>query len=265
MTPAPRSVVIDTDPGIDDALALMLALRAPTLPVDLVTTVAGNVDLELASANACRVLALMQPATAPVLAQGAARGLRRPMPIEGRVHGADGLGGLSGLRRRDGTPRYGESDAPPVRANAAARIARMAERRGAALTIVALGPLTHIARAVEQRPDAMRRVGHVVVMGGALRVPGNVSAAAEFNIHADPHAPRTVFDAGLSLTLIPLDVTRQVRLPALRPGAGAAARRRRGPGQRGRGAQGSIPVRSEVERLLRRARRDAFPTPVRGA
>lgn len=212
MTPAPRSVVIDTDPGIDDALALMLALRAPSLPVELVTTVAGNVHVELASANARRVLALVQPAAVPVLAQGAARGLRRPMPIEGRVHGADGLGGLSGLRRRDGAPRYGVSDAPPVRAHAAARIARMAEHHGAGLTIVALGPLTNIARAVEQRPDAMRRVGHIVVMGGAVRVPGNVSAAAEFNIHADPHAARVVFDAGLSLTLVPLDVTRRVRL-----------------------------------------------------
>ena len=94
-TSAPRPVVIDTDPGIDDALALMLALRAPELRVELITTVAGNVPVEVATANARRLLALINPPTWPVVVQGAARPLRRPLQTSTAFHGQDGLGGIS--------------------------------------------------------------------------------------------------------------------------------------------------------------------------
>src|SRR4029450_9752571 len=98
--------IIDTDPGIDDALALMLALRSPELRVELITTVAGNVGIETATANARRLLALINPAPWPVVAQGVARPLRRALRTETTFHGRDGLGGLSHLQRQDGSPRY---------------------------------------------------------------------------------------------------------------------------------------------------------------
>src|SRR5690606_26665533 len=109
-----RVVAIDTDPGVDDALALMLALRSPECRVELVTTVAGNVPVALGTANARRILHLIAPATWPVLAQGAARPLRRPLYTSTFVHGDDGLGGLTRLQRRDGSPHYPLPRHPPV-------------------------------------------------------------------------------------------------------------------------------------------------------
>lgn len=208
----PRPVVIDTDPGIDDALALMLALRAPELQVTLITTVAGNVPVAMATTNARHILALSQPSNWPVLAQGAARPLRRPLPAATGDHGADGLGGLTRLRRQDGSLRYPIPPQPAVHRRAVQRLLHMVETYGSDLTVIALGPLTNIARATQQAPDLMRQLGRLVVMGGAINVPGNVSAVAEFNIHVDPHAADLVFTAGLPITLVPLDVTRQVRL-----------------------------------------------------
>lgn len=207
-----RPVLIDTDPGVDDALALMLALRSPELRVELITTVAGNVPIEAATANARRILGLLHPPTLPVLAQGAARPLRRPLHTATSVHGLDGLGGLTTLRRPDGTLRYPLPDKPLVRRQAVQHLLDLVRRHGPALTIIALGPLTNIARAIQQAPEVMRQVGRLIIMGGAVRVPGNVSATAEFNIYVDPHAAASVLTSGLPITLIPLDVTRQVRL-----------------------------------------------------
>ena len=209
---AARPVVIDTDPGVDDALALMLALRSPELCVELMTTVAGNVPIDAATANARRILGLFPPSTLPVLAQGAARPLRRPLHTATFVHGSDGLGGLTELRRADGSPRYPLPDEPPVRRQAVQHLLNLVQRHGAALTIIALGPLTNIARAIQQAPHVMQQVGRLIIMGGAVRVPGNVSATAEFNMFVDPHAAAIVLTSGLPITLIPLDVTRQVRL-----------------------------------------------------
>lgn len=208
-------VAIDTDPGIDDALALALALRSPELSVALVSTVAGNVGVARATENARRVLGVLRPERVPSLAQGAARPLRRRLETAPWVHADDGLGGLTHLRRRDGSPRF-----PPapvsVRRDAAARLAALARARRRALTLIALGPLTNVARALERDPEALRGVGRVVVMGGAVSVPGNVTPAAEFNFHVDPEAAAAVLGAGLPLTLVPLDVTRRVLLTASR-------------------------------------------------
>ena len=209
---APRPVVIDTDPGIDDALALMLALRSPELRVELITTVAGNVPVRIATDNTRRLLALLAPAPWPVVAQGAARPLRRAPPTVTHVHGEDGLGGLTQLQQPDGSPRYPLPRQPAPQQQAVQRLLAMVEKYRQDLTIIALGPLTNLARAVEQAPDTMRQLGRLVIMGGAIGVPGNVTPVAEFNIFVDPHAAAIVFAAGLPITLIPLDVTRQVRL-----------------------------------------------------
>ena len=209
---APWPVVIDTDPGIDDALALMLALRAPECRVELLTTVAGNVPVDMATANACRLVALLNPSPWPAVAQGAARPLHRPLHTETAFHGQDGLGGLTQLRRPDGSLRYPPPQRPTAQRQAVQRLLRLVETYRQDLTVIALGPLTNIARAVMQAPETMQQLGRLIIMGGAIGVPGNVTAVAEFNIFVDPHAAAIVFRAGLPITLVPLDVTQQVRL-----------------------------------------------------
>ncbi|MEE8290888.1 MAG: nucleoside hydrolase, partial [Candidatus Tectomicrobia bacterium] len=139
----PRLVAIDTDPGVDDALALMLALRSPELRVELITTVAGNVTLEMATANARRLLALIDAPTWPVLAQGAAHPLRRPLHTATYVHGNDGLGGLTRLYHRDGTPRYPLPATFTAQRQAPQRLIQLVQTHGHDLTVVALGPLTN--------------------------------------------------------------------------------------------------------------------------
>lgn len=212
MPPTFHPVVIDTDPGVDDALALMLALRSPELYVELISTVAGNVTVAQATANARQILSLLNPPRVPLVAQGAARPLRQPLQVSTFVHGVDGLGGLTQLRRPDGRLRYPPPRWPVAQHQAVRRLLRLVDTYGAELTIIALGPLTNIARAVQRAPEIMRRVGRVVIMGGAIAVPGNVNPVAEFNIFVDPHAADIVFASRLPITLIPLDVTRQVRL-----------------------------------------------------
>ncbi len=212
MAAAPRPVVIDTDPGVDDALALCLALRSPELRVEAITTVAGNVPVEVATRNALRILDLVRPAPRPLLAQGASEPLKRPLQTASEVHGDDGLGGATALREADGRPRYPDPPIGPDRTDAPELLAEMAERFAARLTIITLGPLTNLALALRSHGPLLRKVGQVVAMGGALRVPGNVTPVAEFNIWVDPEAAAEVLQAGLPLRLVGLDVTHQVRL-----------------------------------------------------
>ncbi len=211
-SPPPRPVVIDTDPGIDDALALMLALRSPECRVELLTTVAGNVPVAVGTANARRLLALINPPQWPVLAQGAARPLRRPLQTATFVHGDDGLGGLSQLCHTNGHPVYPVPEQPPVQQQAARRLVRLVQQYGPDLTVIALGPLTNLARAIQLAPTTMHTLGRMVIMGGAIGVPGNISPTAEFNIFVDPHAADIVLRSGIPITLVPLDVTHQVRV-----------------------------------------------------
>ena len=208
----PRPVVIDTDPGIDYALALMLALRSPELRVELITTVAGNVPVPMATANARRVLALLALSVWPAVAQGRGRPWRRPLYTATAFHSHDGLGGVSHLRHPDGRPCYPVPEQPAVHRQAVQRLLQVVQRYGRDLTMIALGPLTNIARAIQLAPALMQQLGRLVIMGGAIGVSGNVSPVAEFNIFVDPHAADVVFRAGLPITLVPLDVTTQVRL-----------------------------------------------------
>jgi len=191
-------VLIDTDPGIDDALALLLAWGSPELSVQAITTVAGNVPLDTATANLIRLVALRRPAPMPRMGVGAAQPLVRPLVTAVRYHGADGLGDLT--------------DWPPVASAAAGRatdLIREVGLRPGASVLIALGPLTNLAEALALDREALGRFERVVIMGGAVDVPGNVTSAAEFNFHVDPDAVARVLASGARLDLVPLDATRQ--------------------------------------------------------
>ncbi|WP_248960863.1 nucleoside hydrolase [Sphaerisporangium perillae] len=189
-------VIIDTDPGLDDALALLLALGSPEVDLIGVTTVAGNTTLANTTANALRILELAGRTDVPVAA-GAARGLIREAPRTAEyVHGSDGLGGLP----------LPPPSTRPVDAHAVDFIAGHLLASAAPVTIVAIGPLTNIALLVATHPAAAARIGRLVVMGGVAR-GGNSTPTSEFNVWTDPEAAHRVFAAGLPLTMVGLDVT----------------------------------------------------------
>ena len=195
--------LIDTDPGIDDALALLYAWGSPGLRLVGLTTVAGNVEVADATRNLFRLLALCRPSPLPPVAQGAAAPLERPLVTARGYHGDDGLGGLDDWAPV--TPALADLDAADFMVQAV-------RRAPGALTIIALGPLTNVALALRRDRTLLTSVARVVAMGGAVDVPGNVTPTAEFNVHVDPEAASEVLDAGLPLDLVPLDATRQAVL-----------------------------------------------------
>ena len=199
----PKPVLIDTDIGVDDALAIILALRSPELSVKAITTVAGNIEVQKCTRNAHHILDLLQIQDRPLVAQGAKHPIRRALFVASEVHGTDGLGGVS-------------KSLPPVKpyktGNGIAAILEFCDRYGSKGTIVAIGPLTNLALALKSDGRIMRKVGHIVTMGGAFRVPGNTGPVAEFNYFVDPEAAHAVLNSGVPTTVIPLDVTHQVVL-----------------------------------------------------
>jgi purine nucleosidase/pyrimidine-specific ribonucleoside hydrolase len=200
----PIPTVIDTDPGIDDALALLLAWGSPELDVLALTVVAGNAPLDATARNAARLVAVRRPARPPQIYLGAAAPLKRTLVIATQdEHGSDGLGDAV-----DWPP----VTRPPASPSAPETLVTLARAHGERLTLIALGPLTNLALALRLDAEAMRRIGRIVVMGGAVDVPGNTATDAEFNIYVDPDAAREVLDAGLRVDLVPLDATRQTRL-----------------------------------------------------
>ena len=217
MAGGPIPTVIDTDPGIDDALALLLAWSSPELDVLALTVVAGNAPLEATARNAARLVAVRRPARVPQIVLGAAAPLNRPLVIgTADEHGSDGLGDAV-----DWPPVTG----PPVSPTAAEALVALARAHGEHLMLIALGPLTNLALALRLDGDAMRRIGRIVMMLGAVDVAGNTPADSEFNAYVDPDAAREVFDAGLQLDLVPLDATRQTTMKGDHLRAALAGRR----------------------------------------
>ncbi len=207
-----RKVVIDTDPGIDDAIAILWACGSDALDIRAVTTVAGNVKLGTVTQNALNLLAFA--GHRPCVYAGAGRPLVRAPKAEVRVHGRCGLGGV-----KLPTANVSVWSMPAVKA-----LAKLLERSEPnTLDLLMLGPMTNLAMLISEAPKAAQRLGRVIAMGGAIEVPGNVpvgedGARAEFNFGHDPEAAAVVFKAvselELDLTIIPLDCTRKLRATA---------------------------------------------------
>ncbi len=207
-----KRVIIDTDPGVDDALALILALRSPELQVEAITTVSGNVPLEQATKNAYLLLDLFGPKPPPILARGRARSSGKRRIMAQSVHGSDGLGELNRFKNPDGSTRYLYPKLPRDLPDATEVLLDLLKRYPDELTLISLGPLTNLAEALLTDAKRVKRLREVVIMGGAIGVPGNITPAAEFNIFMDPYAAQRVFKSGLPIKLVPLDVTEKVCL-----------------------------------------------------
>jgi pyrimidine-specific ribonucleoside hydrolase len=200
MTSGSTPVILDCDPGHDDALAILLALARPELDVLAITTVGGNAPLAATTRNALRVLTLLGRTDIPVAA-GAAAPLLRPLHVADDVHGASGLDGAD-LPEPTAT----------VRAEGALELLRTTiEASPVPVTLIPTGPLTNIALLARTYPRVLDRVGRICLMGGAVG-EGNTTASAEFNIWADPEAAAIVFDCGRPITMIGLDVTHEARM-----------------------------------------------------
>ncbi|MGD0263365.1 MAG: nucleoside hydrolase [Candidatus Methylomirabilota bacterium] len=197
-----RRVILDVDTGVDDALAIMLAVRSPELEVLGITTMSGNVPVAQCTANTLLTLEVLEAPNVPVVS-GAAVPLAKEAFTAAEVHGTDGLGNV--------TARY----PTPLRRATPGAVEfplEMIRRFPEELTLVATGPLTNVAMAIQRDREAMRGVHGITVMGGAIRVPGNVGPTTEFNFAVDPEAAATVLGAGLPIRLVPLDVTERVVL-----------------------------------------------------
>lgn len=195
MAKTPRKIIIDTDPGQDDAVAILLALSSPEIEVLGITTVAGNVPLALTQRNARIICELAERPDMPVYA-GAERPMVRPLVTAEHVHGKTGLNG----------PELWEPEMQLQDGHAVDFIIQTL-RDTDDVTLCVLGPLTNIALALVKAPDIAPRITEIVLMGGGCFEGGNVTPAAEFNIYVDPHAAKTVFEAGIPLVIMPLDVT----------------------------------------------------------
>jgi len=206
-----KRVVIDTDAGVDDALALILALRSPELRVEAITTVSGNVHVDLCTDNVLRVLDVLEM-EAPPVAKGEADPLVKPLVTAPEVHGADGLGGLHSLMEETGALKYAKPAGSPIPVPAFELLADLADRHAGDISLITIGPLTNVAKAILEHPNRMTGFKEVICMGGAFRAYGNTTPVAEFNIFVDPHAAQVVLDSGIPLTFVPLDVTEQVCL-----------------------------------------------------
>ncbi len=195
----PRPIIIDCDPGQDDALAILLALgSADDLEVVGITAVAGNVPLPLTEKNARKICELAGRPDVPVHA-GCARPILRPLVTAEYVHGKTGLDGAD----------LPEPSAPLAPGHAVDfLIDTLMARPQGEVTLCPIGPLTNVALAIVKQPAIIPRIGEIVLMGGAMAA-GNTTPAAEFNIYVDPHAARVVFEAGVKLTMLGLDVTHQ--------------------------------------------------------
>ncbi|MCF9045921.1 nucleoside hydrolase [Acinetobacter nectaris] len=192
-----QKIIIDTDPGQDDGVAILLALASPELEVIGITTVAGNVPLALTSRNARIVCELAKRSDIKVFA-GCDRPLKKPLVTAENVHGKTGLDGI---------------DLPeptmPLQAQHSVDFIIETFRNAPekTITLCTLGPMTNIAQALMKAPDIATRIQKIISMGGGFFEGGNITPSAEFNMFVDPDAAKVVFDAGIEITVVPLDVT----------------------------------------------------------
>ncbi len=196
----PFRVIIDTDPGVDDALALLLAMRSAELKIEAITAVAGNVPLELTLPNALRMAELAGRTDIPVAA-GAKGPLLRRLVTAAYAHGENGLGGAV----------FPEPTTKPVAEPAPELIRQVVRKYPGEVTLLPIGPLTNIATALNLDSELAGMVRGIVMMGGSLS-GGNITPAAEFNVYVDPEAARVVFQSGIPITMVGLDVTRKTSL-----------------------------------------------------
>jgi len=215
----PLPIIIDTDPGQDDAVAILLALASPELEVLGITAVAGNVPLALTEKNARKICELAGRPDVKVHA-GAIRPMVRSLVTAEEVHGKTGL---------DGPVLPEPTMALQDRHAVDYLVETLMARPAGTITLCTLGPLTNIGLALVREPRIASRIKQIVAMGGGYFEGGNVTPSAEFNIYVDPHAARLVFEAGIPLTLIPLDCTHQALTTAKRVEAFRAMNNRSGP------------------------------------
>lgn len=202
----PLPIIIDTDPGQDDAVAILLALASPEFEVLGITAVAGNVPLTPTEVNARKICELAGKPETKVFA-GAVRPLVRPLVTAEHVHGRTGLDG----------PVLADPKMPLQKQHAVDFITEtLMAREAGTVTLCVLGPMTNIALALIREPRIASRIKRIVAMGGGFFEGGNVTPAAEFNIYVDPQAARVVFEADIPITLIPLDCTHQALTSAAR-------------------------------------------------
>ena len=195
-----RRVIIDTDPGVDDAFALLLALRSPELKIEGLTPVAGNVPLDFTLPNALRMLEIAGRTDIPV-ATGAKAPLMRRLVTATYAHGENGLGGAV----------FPEPKLKPIADPAPVFIRQIVRKYPGEVTLVTLGPLTNVATALNEDKDLAPMIKGITMMGGSLS-GGNVTPAAEFNVYVDPEAARIVFQSGIPVNMVGLDVTRRTEL-----------------------------------------------------
>ena len=187
-------LIYDGDPGIDDALAILYALNSPKTILQGITTVAGNVTIDKTTKNALNLLEMAERSEIPV-AKGAAKPLLRELRQAEEFHGPDGLGNTN----------LPEPKLKPEPIHAMDQIISSIMANKGDIALVAAGPLTNLAMAVLKEPNIRFHVRKVIIMGGAIRAPGNVTMASEFNIYTDPEAAKIVFNSGLPIILVSLD------------------------------------------------------------
>ena len=197
----PKRIIIDTDPGVDDALTFLLALALPEIQLEALTITQGNVTVEKATRNALAVLELLSESHIPV-AKGCSLPMVGPLLASGRVHGGSGLGEAN----------LPEPKTKPVPQHAIDYLIERFLAEPGEISLFAIGPLTNVALAIRKEPRFAGAVKNMVIMGGSIREGGNITPQAEFNVYADPHAAHVVFHSGIPITLIPLDVTHKCML-----------------------------------------------------
>ncbi len=194
-----QRILLDCDPGHDDAIAILLAARAPGIHLEAITTVAGNQTLDNTTRNALKVCSVAGIRTVPIAA-GMDRPLVRDLHVAANIHGASGLDG----------PSLPEPDLAPAPIHGVNLLIERLLASDGDLTIVATGPLTNVAMAMRREPRIIPKIQQIVLMGGAIGL-GNTTPAAEFNIYVDPEAAHIVFTCGRPITMIGLDVTHQAQ------------------------------------------------------